>query len=87
MATKAIKGVDEEIWNRFKAQATRKGMDMSEYLGYIVEEAEKSDTKKWWNELKTFIEGHKSTLTDEDVERMKDFRKRFRMRRPNEIYS
>ncbi len=85
MATKAIKGVDEEVWNRFKAQATGKGMEMSEYLGYVVEEAEKNETKKWWNDLLAFVEGHKSALTDEDVERMRAFRKRFRMRRLNEI--
>ena len=81
MATKALKGVDEEVWNRFKAQAASRGVDMAEYLGMIVEEAQKQNTKEWWNNLLSFIETHKSSLTDNDVARMKDFRKRFRMRR------
>ena len=87
MVTKAIKGVDEEVWNRFKAQATRKGMEMSEYLSYIVEEAERNDTKKWWKDLLTFVDGHKSALTKGDIARMKAFRKRFMMRRVNEVHS
>lgn len=79
--TKALKGVDEEVWNTFKAQAASRGVDMAEYLAIMVEEAQKHDTRKWWNDLLSFIETHKSSLTDNDVARMKAFRKRFRMRR------
>ncbi|MBI2144270.1 hypothetical protein HYU17_03925 [Candidatus Woesearchaeota archaeon] len=81
MTTKALKGVDEGIWNRFKAQAASRGVDMAEYFGMIVEQAQKHDSKEWWNNLRSFIETHKSSLTDSDVARMRDFRKRFRMRR------
>ncbi|MBI2580998.1 hypothetical protein HYV85_04290 [Candidatus Woesearchaeota archaeon] len=86
MATKALKGVDEGVWNMFKAQAASRGVDMAEYLGIIVEEAQKQNAREWWNDLLSFIEAHKSSLTDSDVARMKAFRKRFRMRRnPDEI--
>lgn len=81
MVTKALKGVDEEVWNTFKAQAASRGVDMAECLAIIVEQAQKQDTRKWWNDLLSFIETHKSSLTDNDVARMKAFRKRFRMRR------
>ncbi len=86
MATKALKGVNEGVWNEFKAQAASRGVDMAEYLGIMVKEAQKQDTRKWWNDLLSFVEMHKSSLTDDDVARMKAFRKRFRMRRDiNEI--
>ena len=81
MVTKALKGVDEGVWNTFKAQAASRGVDMADYLGIMVEEAQKHDTRKWWNDLLSLIETHKSSLTDNDVARMKAFRKRFRMRR------
>lgn len=81
MVTKALKGVDKEVWNTFKAQAAVRGVDMAEYFGMIVEEAQKQDTRRWWNDLLSFIETHKSSLTDKDVAEMKAFRKRFRMRR------
>lgn len=81
MATKALKGVDEEVWNTFKAQAASRGVDMAEYFGMIVEDAQKQDTGRWWNDLLSFVKTHKSSLTDNDVARMRAFRKRFRMRR------
>ncbi len=81
MVTKALKGVDEGVWNAFKAQAASRGVDMAEYFGIMVEEAQKQDTRKWWNDLLSLIETRKSSLTDNDVARMKAFRKRFRMRR------
>lgn len=81
MATKALKGVDEEVWHTFKAQAASRGVDMAEYLGIMVEETRTQNTRKWWKDLLSFIETHKSSLTDKDVDRMRAFRRRFRMRR------
>ncbi|MAG16235.1 hypothetical protein CMO88_04190 [Candidatus Woesearchaeota archaeon] len=81
MVTKAIKGVDEETWNRFKAQAARKGMEMSEYLGFIVEDSDRYDSREWLEDLLEFVRKNPSPLTDKDVARMNRFRKGFKMRK------
>ncbi|MBI2664474.1 hypothetical protein HYX10_03985 [Candidatus Woesearchaeota archaeon] len=81
MSTKAIKDVDEHTWNRFKAGAASKGMDMAEYFGLLVGESEKYDGRKWWKDLLDFVEKNRIEFTDTDIKRMKAFRKRFKMRK------
>ena len=47
METKTIKGVDEEIWMRFKALAARNRLPMGKLLTDMVKEHEKKSEEFW----------------------------------------
>jgi hypothetical protein len=73
MATKAIKGVDEEKWAAFKALAAKSDMRVGEFFNESVEILERSKAKSQWERIMAH------------VKRMREFRKNFRMRRFDEI--
>lgn len=81
MATKAIKGVSEDVWNKFKTRAASKGMGMAEYFSRIIEDSEKSDTSKWLKSVLAHAKNNPLRFTAKDMARMNDFRKRFAMRK------
>jgi hypothetical protein len=85
MATKAIKGVDEEKWAAFKALAAKSDMRVGEFFNESVEILERSKAKSQWERIMEHVRKHPSKLTDADIKRMREFRKNFRMRRFNEI--
>ena len=81
MTTKALKGVSEEKWAEFKAIAASRNMPMGELFNEAVDVLAKGKSKSQWEKLQEYVETHTSKLTENDVRRMKEFRKRFRMRR------
>ncbi len=81
MATKAMKGVDEEKWAEFKAIAVKEDVTMGELFNEAVDVLAKNRSKSQWERILDYVETHKSVLTESDIARMREFRKRFRMRR------
>ena len=86
MATKAIKGVSDDKWAEFKSIAANRDVSMGELFSEAVDALAKEKSKSQLEKLMDYMETHTSRLTDEDVERMRKFRKNFRMRRLSEIY-
>ena len=80
MTTKALKGVSEEKWAEFKAIAANRDVPMGELFNEAVDVLAKEKSKSQLERLMEYMETHTSRLTDEDVKRMKEFRKNFRMR-------
>lgn len=81
MTTKALKGVDDEKWAQFKSIAAARDMPMGELFNEAVDSIAKESSKLQWERLKEYVETHASKLTENDVKRMAEFRKRFQMRR------
>lgn len=80
MTTKALKGVSEDKWAEFKSIAARRGTTMGELFNESVDLIEKHKAKTQWKRIMEYVETHKPALTDEDLKRMKEFRKSFKMR-------
>ena len=81
MTTKALKGVSEEKWAEFKSIAAKNDMAMGELFNEAVDMLAKQKSKSQWERLREYVETHTSKLTESDIKRMKEFRKRFQMRR------
>jgi len=81
MATKALKGVSEEKWAEFKALAAKSDASMGELFNEAVDILAKQKSKSQWARILEYVEAHTSKLTESDVKRMKEFRRRFQMRR------
>ncbi len=81
MATKALKGVSEEKWAEFKAIAASRDVHMGELFNETVGALAKEKPKSQWEKIMEYVETHTSRLTEADIERMREFRKRFQMRR------
>jgi hypothetical protein len=80
MVTKAIKGVEEGKWATFKALAAKKDKTVGELFNESVEIIDKQNAESQWEKILEHIKNHPSRLTDADVKRMREFRKRFKMR-------
>lgn len=81
MATKALKGVDEEKWTEFKSIAASRDVPMGKLFNEAVDVLAKEKPKSQWEKIMEFVETHTSKLTDSDVKKMREFRRRFQMRR------
>ncbi len=81
MTTKALKGVSDEKWAEFKAIAASRDMPMGELFNEAVDVLAKEKSKSQWENLQEYVETHTSKLTESDIKRMGEFRKRFQMRR------
>ncbi len=81
MATKALKGVSEEKWAEFKAIAANRDVSMGELFNESVDVLAKEKSKSQWERILEYVETHTSRLTESDVKRMREFRRRFQMRR------
>lgn len=63
-----IKGVKEESWKAFRSEAAKHGFKAGEFLGYLVEEHRKTESKgKGWNHILS----KKSSLDTDSAARMK----------------
>lgn len=81
MTTKALKGVSDEKWAEFKALAASKDVPMGELFNEAVDVLAKEKPKSQWEKIIGYVETHTSKLTEADIKRMREFRRRFRMRR------
>lgn len=62
MTTKTIKGVDDEIWYKFRSLAVKNRIGMGKLLGELINEYEPK-SKEFWKEV---LEGEK-ILTDKEA--------------------
>ena len=81
MATKALKGVSEDKWAEFKAIAASSDVSMGELFNNAVDALAKEKSKSQWERITEYVDTHTSKLTESDIKRMREFRKRFQMRR------
>ena len=79
MATKAIRGVDEEAWNILKAFAAERGKSMSSYFNELAGEIKTERAKSNWDKI-LFWKAKDPKETMEIEKRIADFRKDFRLR-------
>ena len=80
MATKAIKGVDEEKWAAFKAVAAKNNMTVGELFNESVDVVEYRHAKSQWERILANRVSHPKGEWDEIEDKVKHFRKNFRFR-------
>ena len=79
MATKAVKGVDEEAWNTLKSFAVREGVSMGSYINELVKGLEEKKADITWNKVLSW-KAKDLKETSGMAKRISEFRKGFRLR-------
>lgn len=78
--TASLKGVDKEVWRKFKAEAAREGKTMARFLAELVREHEAKKEKSNWDEILSFAGSISEKEAKELREASKKVRKGFKLR-------
>ncbi len=79
MATKAIKGVDEDAWNILKSFAVREGVSMGAYLNELAKGLEEKKADAGWDKILSW-KAKDPKETSGMAKRISEFRKGFGLR-------
>lgn len=80
MATKAVKGVDEEAWNAIKSFAAKEGISMGEYFNELANDLKEVNSKSRWDKILASRVKHSEKEWAEIEKNITYFRKNFKMR-------
>lgn len=79
MATKAIKGVDEDAWNTLKSFAVREGVSMGTYINELAKELEEKKAGVTWDRILSWKAKDPKEISGM-AKRISEFRKGFGLR-------
>ncbi|MCJ7450316.1 MAG: hypothetical protein MUP58_01095 [Candidatus Nanohaloarchaeota archaeon QJJ-9] len=77
---RSIKNVDEKTWKTFKAEATKHGMTMGEFLTRLVSEHRKREKRNNWDEILSYKESITKKEAEEIKRKAEKLRKDFKTR-------
>ena len=80
MATKAVKGVNEDAWNTLKSIASGEGLSMGEFFNRLAGQIRNGGKSQWEKILDNRVE-HTGAEWAEIEKRTRHFRKTFEFRR------